>query len=145
MSAQTLVERYRVFLLGLAAVLCGGTVVELWLTEHTQELFQFIPFVLCAAALIAIVSVLLKPSQMTIRALRFVMALLVLGSLFGVYEHLQGNWEIVLETKPGLGVAEMFWVAVRGAAPMLAPGILVLVAVLAVAATYYHPALQNRA
>lgn len=145
MNAQTLVERYRVFLLGLAGFMCVGTVVELWLTEHTQEVLQFVPFLLCGAALLVIVAVLFKPGAGTIRALRFVMGALVLGSLLGIYEHLEGNWEILLETKPNLGTTEMLWEALRGAAPMLAPGILVLVAVLAVAATYYHPALQNRA
>lgn len=145
MSAQTLVERYRMFLLGLAAFMCVGTVIELWLAEHTQEAFQFVPFLLCGAALAVILVVWLKPTVGTIRALRLVMGALVLGSLLGIYQHLEGNWEIVLETKPNLATAEMFWEALRGAAPLLAPGILVLVAVLAVAATYYHPALQNRA
>lgn len=145
MSAQTLVERYRMFLLGLAAFMCVGTVVELLLAEHTEQALQIVPFLLCGAALAAVLVVWVKPTAGTIRAMRLVMGALVLGSLLGVYEHLEGNWEIVLETKPNLATAEMIWQALRGAAPMLAPGILFLVALLAVAATYYHPALQNRA
>lgn len=143
MNDQTLVQRYRTFLFGLAAFMSAGTIVELWLTEHTQELLQFVPFLLCAAALIVILIASLRPSRTTIWTLRLVMGALLVGSLVGVYEHLTGNWEIVLETKPNLATLEMFWASVRGAAPMLAPGILALVAVIASAATYAHPALAK--
>ncbi len=144
MNTQTLVERYRAFLLGLAAFMCVGTVIELWLTEHTQEPLQFVPFILCALAIIVIAAVWIRPTRATISILRIVMGALLLGSLVGMYEHLTGNWEIVLETKPGLATMELFWAAVRGAAPMLAPGILALVAVIASAATYEHPAVEKR-
>lgn len=143
MSAQIIAERFRVFLLALAAFMCVGTVIELVLANHLQEPIQVVPFVLCALAFVTILAVLFKPKAATIWTMRVVMGALVLGSLVGVYEHVQSNWEIVLETKPNLPTAEIFWTALRGAAPLLAPGILVLVAVLAVAATYYHPALQK--
>lgn len=145
MNAQTLVERYRAFLLGLAAFMCVGTVIELWLAGHTQQPLQFVPFILCALALAAILATFLRPTPRTLWSLRVVMGTLMLGSLIGMYEHLTGNWEILLETKPNLAAAEMFWDALKGAAPMLAPGILTLVAVLAIAATYAHPALEMRA
>jgi hypothetical protein len=144
MTASLLEQRFRVFLLSIAAFLCVGTVIELWLTEHTAEPIQFVPFGLCALGFIVILAVLFRPTRATISTLRVMMGALMLGSLVGVYEHLMGNWEVVLETKPNLAAGEMFWEAVRGAAPMLAPGILVLVAVLALAATYYHPALGQR-
>ena len=144
MSAQVLVQRYRVFLLSLAALSCVGVVIELWLTAHTKELLQFVPFVLCALGLAVIIVVLFRPTRTAIRAMRIVMGALVLGSLVGVYEHLTGNWEILLETKPNLAVGEMLLESLRGAAPLLAPGILVLVALLAVAATYHHSALENQ-
>jgi hypothetical protein len=143
MSAQRLVERYRLFLLGLAAFLCLGTVTELILTEHTQEPLQFVPFVLCGLALVVIVAALFRPTRAALLSVRIMMGALVLGSLVGVYEHLESNKEILLETKPGLAPLDMLWRAVTGAAPLLAPGILVLVAVLALAATYAHPALEQ--
>lgn len=143
MNAQILIQRYRVFLLSITAIMCVGTVIELWLTEHTQEPLQFVPFVLCALGFITVLAVLFKPHFKTIWMMRVTMGALMLGSIVGVYEHLTGNWEFVLETKPNIGMTEMFWQALRGAAPMLAPGILVLVAVLAMAATYYHPALKK--
>lgn len=143
MSAQIIAERFRVFLLSLAAFMCIGTVIELLLANHLQEPIQVVPFILCVLAFITIAAVLFRPQFATIWTLRVVMGALVAGSLVGVYEHVQSNWEVVLETKPNLASLEMFWTALRGAAPLLAPGILVLVAVLAVAATYYHPALQK--
>lgn len=143
MNSVQVNERLRIFLLGIAAFLSLGTIIELWLTEHTEEPIQFVPFVLCALAFVLITIVFLKPTRATIWTMRGVMGALVLGSLVGVYEHLASNWEIVTETKPNLAASAMFWEAVRGAAPMLAPGILVLVAALAIAATYEHPALNQ--
>lgn len=144
MSPQIIAERFRVFLLSLAAFMCIGTVVELALANHLQEPIQVVPFVLCTLAFLTILAVLYKPQISTIWAMRVVMGALIVGSLVGMYEHLQSNWEVVVETKPNLATAQMLWTAVRGAAPLLAPGILVLVALLAVAATYYHPALAQR-
>lgn len=143
MNAQQVNARLRAFLFITAALLCVGTVIELSLTEHTDEPIQFVPFILSVLAFVCIVFVMLKPTRGTLFTLRGVMGALVLGSLVGVYEHLASNWEIVTETKPNLAANAMFWEAVRGAAPMLAPGILVLVAALAIAATYEHPALNQ--
>jgi hypothetical protein len=70
--------------------------------------------------------------------------LLVAGSLFGVYEHIEHNLAFELEIRPGAGLGDVWFEALKGASPLLAPGILVLAAILAIAATYYHPALERR-
>lgn len=144
MNAQTLVQRYRVFLFALAAFLCVGTLTELWLTEHTQEPLQLVPFVLCVLGLLAILAAWFKPQIQTLWTMRVLMGAFVLGALIGVSQHLASNWEIIVETKPQLAASEMFFTALRGAAPMLAPGILALIAILALAATYAHPALEPK-
>jgi len=145
MTAKIIEQRLRLFLLSLAGFIGAGTIVELGLAEHTQSLIQFLPFVLCGLGLAAIIAVLLRPHKKTILGLRVVMSIAALSSLLGMYEHITSNLEVVAEVKPeavGLGA---LWEALRGAAPILAPGILALMACLALAATYYHPALGNRA
>jgi len=144
MTAKTVEERLRLFLLGLSGAMCLGTIVELWLAEHTEQLLQLLPFILCGLGLAAVIAVLLRPGRSTIWALRFVMGLAAFGSLVGVYEHVASNLEVVREVNPNLAWADALWTATHGAAPLLAPGILVLAALMAIAATYYHPALGNR-
>src|SRR5574341_367085 len=142
MTSKTVEERLRLFLLGLSGVMCLGTIVELWLTGHTKQLIQFLPFVLCGLGLAAIVAALLRPSRATLWALRLAMGVAALGSLIGAYEHITSNLEVVREVSPSLALVQALWKAAPGAAPLLAPGVLALAALVAMAATYYHPALQ---
>jgi len=143
MSAELVVQRLRRFLLVLAGSLCIGTVVELLLVEHREDLVQLIPFVLCGLGLIAVLAALFRPQRATLRGLQIVMGLNILGSLFGVYEHVEHNMAFALEIRPNTTTSAAFWDALSGANPLLAPGILALAAMLALAATYYHPALAD--
>jgi hypothetical protein len=145
MTAKTVEDRLRLFLLGLAGMMCLGTLLELWLAEHTKQLIQFLPFVLCGLGLAAVIAVWLRPSRASIWTLRSIMGAAAFGSLIGVYEHIASNLEVVREVKPNLAFVDAVWQAARGAAPLLAPGVLVIAALVAIAATYYHPALGNRA
>ncbi len=147
MNDATIVQRLRNFLLGLAGFICAGTIVELLLAKHFDKPMQIFPFVLCVAGIAVVVLAWRRPSRAVIQALRGVMALLVAGSLLGVYEHIEGNLEVVREVQPSAATSTVLLKTLTGAAPLLAPGILALAAMIAIAATYYHPALarHNRA
>lgn len=134
----------RQFLLALAGLMCLGTIVELWLAGHTQQLLQWVPFGLSALGLAAVVAFWLLPSPTTLWILRVAMAAVVVGALMGVFLHLNGNLEFALETQPGADSLATLWMALRGGAPALAPGILAVTAALAGAATYRHPILEAR-
>ena len=71
------------------------------------------------------------------------MGLITLGSCFGIFEHIENNLAFALEIRPNAVVSDVFFEALRGASLLLAPGILTLGAILALAATYYHPALNS--
>lgn len=144
MDPTIIAQRLRTFLLVLAGCMCVGTVVELLLAKHTENATQLIPFALCGAGLVAVVAALRRPSRTTLIALRAVMALLMLGSLLGVYEHVTNNIAFELEIRPSATLSAVWLKALSGAAPLLAPGILALAAVIAIAATYYHPALTGQ-
>ncbi|MCA9955284.1 MAG: hypothetical protein H6657_09740 [Ardenticatenaceae bacterium] len=142
MNPELVNHRYRLFLFVLAGFIFIGSVVELALEGHTQVPTQWIPFVLSGLGIVAITAVLGWPNRKTIWALRGVMGLTALGSFLGMYEHLAHNIEFALEIRPNAVVSDVFFEALRGANPLLAPGILALGALLALAATYYHPALE---
>ena len=143
MDTSIIAQRLRTFLLVLAGCMCAGTIVELLLAEHTESLEQLIPFVLCGLALLAVAGALMRPSRATLLGLRAVMALLLVGSLLGVYEHFEGNLAFELEIRPASTFGAIWMNVLKGAAPLLAPGILAVVAVIAIASTYYHPALAR--
>ena len=143
MPSRTVEERLRLFLLGLSGAMCLGTIAELWLAEHTEQPLQFLPFILCGLGLAAIIAVLFRPRRSTIWGLRFVMGIAAFGSLIGMYAHMSSNLEVVLEVRPNAALVEALWEAMGGAAPLLAPGILALAAITAMAATYcYHKKVQ---
>jgi hypothetical protein len=130
MTSDEVLHRLRLFLLMLSAGLAVGTVVEL--------LFGF-----SAAALGVALLALMRPHRSSLLLLRGVMALVALGSLFGIYEHVASNLAFLLEIKPATPLVEAFWQALFGANPLLAPGVLGLAAILAMAATWQHPALAK--
>lgn len=143
MSDAVVLGRLRRFLLGLAGFMAVGTLVELALTEHWENAVQILPFVLCGLSVVVIGIALLRPQRRLLRLLQWVMALTLAGSLFGVFEHIEHNIEFALEIRPNAMMSDVFFEALGGANPLLAPGILAFTAILALAATYYHPLLSK--
>lgn len=141
MNPERTLQRLRTFLLALSGLICLATPVELLAAEHYQEPTQIIPFLLSALGALAVLAVMWRPQRRTLLWLRGVMLSLVVGSLIGVYLHIDGNLAFAREVDPGATAAETWLAAFQGAAPMLAPGILALAGVMAMAATYHHPAL----
>lgn len=144
MNAATFERQMRRFLLIIVECLCVGTVVELWLEKHIKETNQLIPFVLCAVGFVCVLAVQIRPNPTTIGVLRIVMIAVILGSLLGGGLHLATNYEFQVEMRPNQSTIDSFFAAFMGTAPVLAPGMLGLAGVLALAATYYHPALGRR-
>ncbi len=144
MTSEVVLQRLRTFLLLLAAGLSAGAVVELWAANHTEEPLQWVPFVLCGLSLVAIVAALLHPQQGILLTLRGVMILMIAGSLLGIYEHVAGNIAFAQEIRPGTPAGDLLLEGLTGGNPSLAPGMLAVGALIALAATYGHPALVAR-
>jgi hypothetical protein len=143
MTSADILSRLRRFLLVFSVSLFGGTVVELSLVNHTEDAVQLIPFVLCGLGSVAALVALLRPQRATMLGLRVCMGLVVCGSLFGIYEHLESNVEFQREINPRQPTGSMMLSALGGANPLLAPGMLAVAGVLALAVTYHHPALGD--
>jgi hypothetical protein len=136
-------QRIRLALLLLTGGLLMGTPVELLLAEHTEETQQKIPFILCGLGVFSIILVLMMPRPITLWLLRGVMSLLILGSALGMYYHLTGNFAFELEIRPEATHREVLMDALKGASPILAPGILAFGGAISWIASYGHPVLKQ--
>ncbi|MDZ7771185.1 MAG: hypothetical protein U5K31_00315 [Balneolaceae bacterium] len=134
---------FRRFLLGLSALVFAGTIPELIFSEHTGSLMQWLPFVLCGAGLASVAAVWFRATPSLLKSHRLLMVLITAGGAFGVYEHLYHNYLFEVEIRPSAGFWEAMGHALFGSSPLLAPGILTLGAVLALAFTWRHPLLEG--
>ncbi|HYP40151.1 MAG TPA: hypothetical protein VEX13_07295 [Chloroflexia bacterium] len=128
----------------VAASIFVATPVELVLEGHTKDTLQLIPFVMCGVGLLTVVAALVRPQKATLLALRVAMLLVALGGVLGIGLHLLNNFAFEREVRPSAAVGDVLINTLKGANPLLAPGILVVAALVAVAATYYHPALGRQ-
>ena len=87
----------------------------------------------------AVASALRAPGRRTLLLLRGAMFGIGAGALYGIYMHLTANVEFELEIRPTSGLADVFGEALRGASPLLAPGILALAALLGAAPPRFPP------
>ena len=110
----------------LALVLLGATglLAELALLEHFDSVSQWIPLALLVVVLGAAVTVQVRRGPRTVRFFQAVMALCVVTGAVGVFLHYRGNVEFELERDGSLHGLRLFWEAIRGATPALAPGAL---------------------
>lgn len=132
----------RRLLLLLVLLALAGLAAELALLEHYEDPWQFAPFAVIAAGIAVGVACLLRPGPGVLRAFRGTMALAIVAGLVGVYLHYAGNVEFELEREAATGIA-LFWRAIRGATPALAPGALLHAGLLGLAYTWRHPALSE--
>jgi hypothetical protein len=133
----------RRLLLALAMFGMLGLTVDLFLLEHTESATQWIPFGVLAAGVASGAAVAVRPTRALLRVFQGVMALAVAAGLLGLYLHYSGNVEFELESDPSLGGLELFWLAVRGATPALAPAALAQAGLLGLLYTFRHPALRT--
>lgn len=136
MNAVEVLRRLRWFLLVLALLILFGTVLELILVEHTEDAVQWVPFVLCGLGSLSLLTYIIRRTRTTKLLLRLLMAIVFLGSFFGVYQHVSNNVAFEKEIHPNAATRDLVMKGLGGANPLLAPGMLGLAALLAFAATY---------
>ncbi len=71
------------------------------------------------------------------------MVIVGLGGLTGMSIHMLENFSFERDIRPNAALLDTLVATLKGAAPLLAPGVLVFAAMIALAATYYHPALEK--
>ena len=133
----------RQLLLALVFIGIVGLEVELALLRHAESLTQWIPHVTLMIGLLSTAAVYFRPGAPTLRTFQAVMLIFVVVGVLGLYLHYRGNVEFALERDPSLTGARLFWKALRGATPALAPGALAQLGLLGLLYTYRHPALEG--
>ena len=129
----------------LALVLLGvvGLAVELVLLEHTESIWQWVPFVVLGGGLAGTVALAARPARGTVLSFRAAMALFVVTGMAGLVLHFRGNLQFEMENDPSVRGLDLVWRALRGATPTLAPGALAQLGLMGIAATFRHPALRR--
>lgn len=134
-SAAGRLRRLAGFLYGLAAVIFAGTAIELLLASHWDDPIQVLPFALCAVTLLAIIWAWRRPGRGNALLLRAVMVVTIAASGVGVAQHFWGNHEFARETHPRASELDLLRPSLQGGVPLLAPGVLALGAIVAIAAS----------
>lgn len=129
----------------LALVLLGsaGLAAELFLLEHMESLWQWLPFAVLGGGLVSGAALWLWPGPRSVRLFQGVMALFVLTGLLGLWLHYQGNAAFELEMDEAARGLDLVWRSLRGATPALAPGALAQLGLLGLILSYRHPALHT--
>jgi hypothetical protein len=133
----------RRLLLGLVLLGMAGLLAELLLLEHYEDVWQWVPLVSLAIGFVLALAVWMRPARGALRAFRAVSAVYVAAGALGVYLHLDGNVEFARESDTSLRGFPLFWEALQGATPALAPGALAQLGLLGLALAYRHPALRR--
>jgi len=127
-------------LLALLMVGAFSMAADLLLLAHYESAWMLAPFAALAVGLACAVARIARPSALTVRTLRGGMSVLFVTGLVGLVLHYQAGLEFQIDMDPTLSRWALFWkVARMKAPPPLAPGALLQLSLLGLAATYRDP------
>jgi hypothetical protein len=135
------VRTLRRFLIWTFSLGAAGMATELLLLEHVDGWQQVLPVALLLLSLPLSGWFAARPSAAAVRALQGTMVLFMVGGAAGSLLHYRGNTEFELEMYPTMAGIELFTKTMTGATPVLAPGTMILLGLVGLAATYRHPSL----
>jgi hypothetical protein len=130
----------------LAILLLGmiGSLVELVLLEHDEDLNQWIPLVLLGLGILGFAAVAAWPALPLIRFLQILMAFFVVAGLVGMALHFKANLEFQTELDPSASGWPLWLKSLRAKAPpALAPGVMIQLGLLGLVYTFRQPALAG--
>ncbi len=145
---RTTIARLRRGVLLIALAVIVGTVVELAMQKHWTQAVQLVAWAALAALLVAVVLLLRPPTAASVRSARALAALVCVTALFGVWEHIEGNYDAgpldarYADTWDSMSEASRWWVSAIqavGPSPALAPGVLVVAALCVLVASIGLP------
>jgi hypothetical protein len=131
---SVVVERLRLWILGVIVLGLIGTMTELILLEHDEQALQFVPLVLMVLGAVALLWHYVRKDAASLRALQIVMGLFVLSGFAGMAAHFNGSMEYQLELNPDLTTGEILEKILHAKAPpLLAPGMMIQMGLLGLA------------
>jgi len=112
------------------AFMALGTLLELFLLTHYEDEWQLLPILLIASSLILFVAFVFKNNKWIWIILQLSLWLTACSGLLGVYFHMKANFEFEAELRPKLSFTRHLLDSFSGALPALAPGSMVLFALI---------------
>jgi len=118
-------EMLRGWILAVLVLGLAGTVVELVMLSHFEQLLQMIPVALIALSIVTLAWHVLSRDALSLKLLMVVMALFVFAGFTGFVAHFNGSAEFALELDPDIGGWDLFLKVLHAKAPpLLAPGMM---------------------
>lgn len=143
-GVSALVAALRKYVLAILALGMAGSLTELILLKHREDIFQWIPLALLGAGLPTLLWHGASGSALSARLVRWLMYGFIAAGVAGIYFHFQGSAEFKLESQPNLRGMALFWEAIGAKAPpLLAPGALAQLGLLGLVYTYKLPVLEQ--
>jgi hypothetical protein len=137
-------RRLRRTLLAILTLGVGGTAADLVLLGHYENAWEVAPLGVLGLGFVAILAAWAGPEGRAVPAIRSSSALFVVTGAVGLYQHYRGNVEFELEMYPTMRGLELFWKALTGATPSLAPGSMVMLGLVGFAHGYASPRAPGR-
>ena len=135
----------RRWLLAILVVACIGTLIELLLLDHDEDVWQLVPLVLLSAGIVCAAWATIRPSAAAVRSLQALMCLFVASGGAGLYFHYSANVEFQRDLDPSLASMALFWkVMAAKAPPALAPAVMAQLGLIGLVFSYRHPALGRK-
>ena len=114
-----------------------GTLAELTLLAHYEDVAQRLPLALLVIGLIVVVVDQIAPRRWTGTLLQLSMVMFVGAGLLGMFFHFQGSKQFQLEMDPTMDGMELMWHVLRAKSPpTLAPGSMVQIGILGLGYAY---------
>ena len=107
-----------------------GTAVELYLLEHYEDVKQLIPLLLIGISGLLLLLLLFIRTKILTLIFKWILGLTALSGVYGTFLHLRANYEFEQEMKPTAGGWDLFIESLSGALPALAPGSMIVLALL---------------
>ena len=107
-----------------------GMLLELYLLDHYEDRYQLIPLLGIAIALVMTVVLNFRASKRIQQLFKLVLVLISLSGIYGVFLHLQANFEFEQEIHPTTSTWSLFSESISGAFPALAPLSLIVLALI---------------
>ena len=119
----------RVILVALLFML-AGTGLELYLLDHYEDTLQLIPIIFIGASVLTLIILFYRRTKLTTGIYKLVLGLTALSGVYGAVLHLQANYEFEVEMKPSAKGWDLFVESLSGALPALAPGSMIVLALI---------------
>jgi hypothetical protein len=136
-------ELIRLALLAILVLGIVGTGVELLLLKHTEDWWQWVPIVLFGLGIAALAWAAARPSRASVKAFEFVMVVFLASGVLGTIQHFSGNVRDASESNPSLAGTELYFEALMGTTPALAPGAMIQLGLVGLLFTFRHPVLRG--